>query len=263
MRRAQLVMEIADLKKRQAIKNAHLLHIEKTTNWQGELYNSNRDALFEITEQLDKKMDEYYFVCKSEIIQIDSELSKIQDALLADPFDYNALIVQEKDAKGKRLEIWHEMKEVLWVHDSNKYPLVHSMASVQSAINGVANPNPKDWSVKTTMQNGQLVDWEIVGNDRIRRECEDNCQNPECLQTTCIEHQNQLTKEAEKSEVRSQKSEETDWIVVKYFDDHHDGVIQSGLTENEAREKATELNSLNHKPFTSYQARRKEANHVG
>ncbi|WP_286747922.1 hypothetical protein [Roseivirga sp. UBA1976] len=62
-----------------------------------------------------------------------------------------------------------------------------------------------------------------------------------------------------KSEVRSQKSEETDWIVVKYFDDHLDGIIQSGLTENEAREKATELNSFNHKPFTSYQARRKES----
>ncbi|WP_286747924.1 hypothetical protein [Roseivirga sp. UBA1976] len=204
MRRIELAQEIAILKKKQAIKNAHLLHIENTTNWQGELYNSNRDALFEITEELDKKMDEYYFVCKTEIIEIDLELRKIQDALLADPFDYNALIVQEKEAKSKRLEIWEEMKSVLWVEDCTPTEQIAKNCrnydlAVLGQIVGVDPATLGDgWEVKKTYDGERLVDWEIVMKDRIRRECEEKCKNPECLQTACVEHQKKLTEEVRK-----------------------------------------------------------------
>lgn len=178
MRRTELVHQIADLKKRQAIKNAYLQYIESTTNWQSELYNSNRDALFEITEELDKKMDEYYFVCKTEILMIDTELSKIQDALMADPFDYDNLVAQEKDAKGKRLEIWHEMKEVLWVDNP--------LHCTPSALKGTS---PRGG--KAAKPSFQIVD----DMDSVRRECEATCQNPECLQTACMEHEKRLTEQ--------------------------------------------------------------------
>lgn len=128
MRREQLISEINDLKKRQAIKNAQLVHIESTTNWQRELYTSTQEELFNVSEKLDKKMDEYYYVAKSEILAIDIELSKIQDSLMADPFNADLLVVQEKDAKGKRLEIWHEMKSVLWV-DAAKYAMLKGACS--------------------------------------------------------------------------------------------------------------------------------------
>lgn len=41
--------------------------------------------------------------------------------------------------------------------------------------------------------------------------------------------------------------------IVKYFDDHYEGIVESNLSGNEAIEKADRLNdSVKHRPYTKY-----------
>lgn len=162
MNRAELIIQIADLKKRKAIKNAQLLWIERSTNWQRDAYNGTQEELFNIMEKLDQKMDEYYYSAKSELSQLDQELKKTSDALLADPFNYSQLIVFEKETKAKRMELWQEMKSVLWTDQScikrHLSPAMGQFMGVDAACNS------DDFTVITKFEGHRVVDWEVVSN---------------------------------------------------------------------------------------------------
>lgn len=150
MRRPALITEIADLKKRVAIKKGQMEWIEKSTNWQSEQYNSTQFEMFNLIQLLDSHMDEYYYVAKNELLALDAELDKLQDCLMADPINMDQLVISQKETKSKRMELWKEMQSVLWIEEAS----TSAKAMVDKGVEG--------FSINTKREGDRIVDWDVV-----------------------------------------------------------------------------------------------------